>query len=55
MTDKRIEELSVLELKGVLFDLNVQFTQVSQLLQTKLKEEQVKEAEDKKKKVKEDK
>ena len=38
---KKLEELSVLELKGVLFDLNTQSQQVIGLIQKKIKEEKV--------------
>ena len=43
MVEKKLEEYSVLELKGVLFDLEQQRQQLIQLIQSKLKEEQVKE------------
>jgi hypothetical protein len=44
MVEKRkIEDLSVLELKGVIFDLQTQIQQVAQILDRKIKEEGLKE------------
>lgn len=40
MEQKKIEDLSILELKGLLFDLNNQAQQIMLVLQKKLKEEQ---------------
>ena len=40
--DKKLEELSILELKGVLFDLQNQAQQIVLLIQKKSKEEQEK-------------